>query len=136
MWGRAGLKLDAQSAGGDYRKLAQVDVDGDDFAGERYDCTCRKVECADDFSGAVTDGHCRGCDDVMASSFLKEVARLADDNVLRNLYIQSSVCALGCRILGGCTFGAVPGCGDNAGEHQDFEKRDLHIQFLSCKSIL
>lgn len=63
-------------------EFAQVQVDGDDFAGERQNGACGGVECADDFPGTVTYGHSRGGDDVIAGPELVEIAGFAYDDVL------------------------------------------------------
>ena len=71
----------------DNRELAQVQVDGDDFAGERHDSSGGGVERADDVPSAVAYGHgCRG-DNVVIRAELVKVAGLAHDDTLRNLDI-------------------------------------------------
>ena len=68
-------------------ELAQVQVDGDDFAGERHDSSGGGVERADDVPSAVAYGHgCRG-DNVVIRAELVKVTGLAHDDTLRNLDI-------------------------------------------------
>lgn len=79
------LVFDGQIFRRDNRELAQVQVDGDDFAGEWHDGSGGGVECADDFPSAVAYGHgCRG-DNVVIRAELVKVAGLAHDDTLRNL---------------------------------------------------
>ncbi len=87
-----GVQVNGDQVLGRYRRgyhgeLAQVQVDGDDFAGERHDGACGCVERADDVPGTVADGHCLGGDNVVVSPELVEVAGFANDDILRNLEV-------------------------------------------------
>ncbi len=113
-------------------ELAQVQVDGDDFSGERHDGARGGGERADDFAETVAYGHVCRCDEVVFRPQLEKVAGFDYDDILRNFEVSVFGGTLGNGILVRPAFGAAPDGGENACTSQDSDIRLLHyLPFFS-----